>query len=121
MKRVSAESNFEDLDKPIEIDYADISNPDADLDDKLKKAFGLDGLGLCIVTNIPDIEKNRKALLSLINDLASLDDDTLRGLMHPETLCTSGWSVGINANPDLSKASFYANPQLDNPKRDMDG
>jgi hypothetical protein len=101
MKRVPGESYFEDLEKAVLIDYSDLCDPKIDLDAKIKSAFGLDGLGACVVTNIPDIEKNRRSLLGLANDLASLDDEVLRSLMHPETLCTSGWSVGINSNPDL--------------------
>lgn len=122
MKRVEADMQLlQQKEFPIYIDYSELDDPECDLSDKIQDGFGKHGLGAVIITNVPKILEQRSKLLGLAHELANLPSESLEKLKHPEVLGTVGWSVGINKNSDLQKASFYANPQTDNPKRDMEG
>lgn len=122
MKRIEADMHLlQQKEFPVFIDYSELDDPEADLSDRIQDGFGKNGLGAVLITGVPNVKELRTKLLTLAHELAHLPSEVLETLKHPEVLGTVGWSVGINKNADLQKASFYANPQTDNPKRDMTG
>jgi hypothetical protein len=99
------------------------SSSQQSLIDAIGDAFGADGLGILLVTDVPDFEEQRRLLLPLAAQLPYVDD--LERCVHPESLYSTGWSHGKECLqqqiadgdgsttvvvPDTSKGSFYANP-----------
>jgi len=101
----------------VSLSYADIIDESKDLSQKIKEAFGPEGYGICIVTDVPQYVELRRNLLPLAQKLAKLPADTLKNYEFPDYFYTVGWSHGrekfLNQR-DFSKGSFYANPQYDN-------
>lgn len=89
------------------------------LQDKLENAFGLNGIGIIGIRNVPDFVEAKRELLSLAYPLANLPEQELKNLEAPETLYNTGWSHGKetlkHGSPDWNKASFYFNPLIDEP------
>jgi len=98
----------------VTFDYKEISNPDADLTSKIENAFGPNGLGLCIVTGVPNFVEKRARLLPLAHKLANLPKEELDKITFPEIHYSLGWSHGkekFKGTIDYSKGSFYGNAQ----------
>lgn len=102
---------------------SDLSSADvavkASVRKSIAKAFGSSGPGILLVRDLPLVYHSyRERLLTAGNVLPLLPPEELRALEFP-TLCYSiGWSHGresFKGVPDISKASFYANPLYDNP------
>ncbi len=96
-------------------DYAELTDPSPppSLIGRIQRAYGPNGLGILAVSNVPDYEERRKALLPLARRLASLPEDELTKLEDPASFYSVGWSHGkevFQGKPDLAKGSFYANP-----------
>ena len=105
---------------PVLLDYHDLLNPNANLNELIEKAFGnsKECLGLCFVSNIPSLAYKREKLLRLASKLAHLDSEELQNMETPETKYGFGWSHGkeiMNGKPDWAKGSFYNNPLLNVP------
>eukprot|EP00601_Ochromonadales_sp_CCMP2298_P030741 CAMPEP_0173343260 /NCGR_PEP_ID=MMETSP1144-20121109/10698_1 /TAXON_ID=483371 /ORGANISM="non described non described, Strain CCMP2298" /LENGTH=212 /DNA_ID=CAMNT_0014290013 /DNA_START=43 /DNA_END=678 /DNA_ORIENTATION=+ len=101
----------------VELDYEDLKNG-VDLSDLVQKAFGVDGTGLLTVKNVPHYVQARKRLLPLSRTFATFPDSVKEKYVHAESYYSFGWSHGkekLQGKPDLSKGSFYANPQYDKP------
>lgn len=83
--------------------------------DIVGNAFGKEGLGILAVTEIPDFERRRLALLPLAAVLPSLPD--IDKCVDPVSLYSRGWSHGKEeltpGQPDVAKGSFYVNPITD--------
>ncbi|KAA0150160.1 hypothetical protein FNF29_05401 [Cafeteria roenbergensis] len=99
----------------VMIDYAELTDPSPppSLIGRIQRAYGPNGLGILAVSNVPDYEERRKALLPLARRLASLPEDELTKLEDPASFYSVGWSHGkevFQGKPDLAKGSFYANP-----------
>ena len=78
----------------------------------------MEHLGILTVANIPGLVDARDALLRIGNRFAKLDESTKNKYAHRESKFSFGWSHGVEnleGKPDLSKGSFYANPEFDNP------
>mmetsp|Transcript_26127 Transcript_26127/g.22976 ORF Transcript_26127/g.22976 Transcript_26127/m.22976 type:complete len:143 (-) Transcript_26127:646-1074(-) len=113
-------------------DYEEIINRDANLDEKIERAFGPEGLGLCIVKNVPNYVEKREKLLPLGSKLANLPKEDLDKITFEDIQYSLGWSHGkekFKGREDFSKGSFYGNahledqiPKHDNPevKKDID-
>jgi len=101
----------------VSFSYADIIDETRDLSEKIKEAFGPNGYGICIVTDVPNYVECRGRLLPLAQKLSKLPAETLKNYEFPDYFYTVGWSHGrekfLNQR-DFSKGSFYANPQYDN-------
>ncbi|CAN0205739.1 unnamed protein product [Phaeothamnion confervicola] len=92
-----------------------------DLSDDIARAFGSDALGILIVAGVPTLKEMRRRLLPLSHRLANLDPEVRRRYEHAPSTFSFGWSHGkesLEGRPDLSKGSFYANPQYDRPVDD---
>lgn len=97
----------------------DSTTNNTQLQEKLEIAFGLDGIGIIGIRNVPDFVEAKFELLSLSHSLANLPEEELSELESPETLYNTGWSHGKeklkDGIPDWNKASFYFNPLVDVP------
>jgi isopenicillin N synthase-like dioxygenase len=104
----------------VELDYADLL-AGRDLGEEIERAFGASGAGLLTVKNVPGFVEARRILLPLARKFALLPDDVKDKYVHAESYYAFGWSHGkenLEGKPDLSKGSFYANPQYDFPVED---
>ena len=86
---------------------------------RVHRAFGPGGPGMLLVRGLPAaFESQRAALFSAALALAALPPDQLARLELPHLDYAIGWSCGretFDSVPDTCKASFYANPLLDDP------
>lgn len=106
----------------VELDYNDLV-AGADLTSQIKQAFGVDGVGLLTVKNVPQYVEARSRLLPLSKKFADLPDEVKEKYVHKESYYSFGWSHGkekLQGKPDLSKGSYYANPQYDRPVEDSE-
>jgi isopenicillin N synthase-like dioxygenase len=104
----------------IVLDYADLVSG-KDMTEQIGEAYGFDGIGLLAVRNIPGLKRARLDLLPLARKFAILDEDIQNKYVHEESFYSFGWSLGkekLEGKPDLSKGSYYANPQYDEPMND---
>lgn len=100
---------------PVQLDYQDLVL-DKDLTSKIEEAYGLDGLGTLTVENIPEYHQKRLRILQLSRRLALLPESDRKKLELPEADYAVGWQHGnesFNGVLELSRASFYANPQIE--------
>lgn len=92
-----------------------------DLGSSIKAAFGADGLGIIVVSGVPDFPRLRSTLLPLARKFASLPEEMKLKYEHPESHYNFGWSHGketLAGKPDYAKGSYYANPLYDQPFTD---
>eukprot|EP01032_Pedospumella_encystans_P027302 gene27302-30860_t len=104
----------------VELDYNDLV-AGADLTSQIQKAYGVDGVGLLTVKNVPQYVAARSRLLPLSKKFADLPDEVKEKYVHKESYYSFGWSHGkekLQGKPDVSKGSYYANPQYDRPVED---
>lgn len=102
----------------VTIDYNDLINDNVSLISNISEAYGYDGLGILTVSNIPNLNELRMKLLPLARKFADLDENIKNKYVHEESKYSFGWSHGkekLQSKPDLSKGSYYANPQYDRP------
>lgn len=107
---------------PVCINYNEMVEM-KDLTKQIQEGFGPQGLGIITIQGIPGYAEKREKLLPLARRLALLPEQTKAELESPQSNYTLGWSHGreqIEGQPDLSKASFYANPITDEPEN-LDG
>lgn len=104
------------------VDYHELIDPTKNkeqLQEKVENAFGLNGIGIIGIRNVPGFVDAKFELLSLAHSLANLPEQELKEMEVPETLYNTGWSHGKemlkNGIPDWNKASFYFNPLVDVP------
>lgn len=89
-----------------------------DLSDQIGVAFGVDGLGILTVANVPTWEEKRRELLPIAREFADLPEEVKAKYEHPQSYYSFGWSHGkekLDGVPDKAKGSYYANPQYDRP------
>lgn len=108
----------------VELDYADLKNG-KDLSGSIALAFGKEStcLGLLTVKNVPGYEAARKRLLKLSHTFGNFDQTVLSKYEHAASNYSFGWSHGkerLEGKLDVSKGSFYANPQFDKPTDDQE-
>lgn len=58
---------------------------------QIGEAFGTNGLGVCLVRNVPDLLTLRKKLLILGSKFAMLPDDVKDSCTHPRSKFSFGW------------------------------
>ncbi len=95
----------------------DIMDPKRDLRREIEESYGPKGMGICLVSNIPDFVQKRSQLLWQAELLGQLPKERRARLERPDVHYQVGWSCGVEqfqGKPDFSKGSFYANPVLDN-------
>ena len=105
----------------VTLRYEDLVNG-VDLTDKIEEAYGYHGLGLLTVSGVPNFPQLRKRLLPLARQFAKFSEEVKQAYEHKESFYAFGWSHGkelLQGNvPDVSKGSFYNNPQHNDPFAD---
>lgn len=104
----------------VVLDYNDLVNG-KDLTDEIGRAYGFDGIGVLTVKNVPDFLAARERLLPLARTFADLPEEIKEKYVHAESYYSFGWSHGkekLQGGPDVSKGSYYNNPQYDRPYDD---
>ena len=95
---------------------------DEDITTKIKEAFGDNGLGAILITDIPDFKQMKMKLLTLSKKFGELSKDIQSSYESPGTMYAFGWSRGREkmkgGKTDTSKGSYYANPLYDEPTAD---
>jgi isopenicillin N synthase-like dioxygenase len=106
----------------VKISYRDLANKSADLSASISAAYGSDGLGLLVVSDVPEFVQLRQKLLPLAYKFANLPNPIKQKYEHASSFYQFGWSHGKesfrNGVPDLSKGSYYNNPIHDEPVKD---
>ncbi len=106
----------------IKVSYSQLLNEDITL--QIMNAFGDDGLGAILITDIPEFKQMKMKLLKLSKKFGELPKATQSKYESPETFYAFGWSRGKekmrNGKPDFAKGSFYNNPIYDEPTQDKE-
>ena len=106
----------------IKVSYEDLLNKDITM--KIMQAFGDNGLGAILITDIPEFKQMKMKLLKLSKKFGELPKSVLETYESPETFYSFGWSHGKEkmkgGKPDTAKGSFYANPIYDEPTTDKE-
>lgn len=106
---------------PVAIEYEQFvyGNPMAEI----MRGLGSDGLGLIIISNVPELAQKRSLALSLIKQFAQLPDEVKAAYVDPLSFYSFGWSHGQEKMrkgvPDIMKGSYYFNPEYDNPNPEL--
>ena len=106
----------------VVVSYADLLNGDCDVSDAILNAYGPGGLGVVLISGVPDWETLTESTIPLAHRLVNLGSDSLNGLEHEPSMFNSGWSFGkekLGDKPDFKKGSFYFNPLRDDPRPDI--
>ncbi|XP_022729280.1 uncharacterized protein LOC111284691 isoform X3 [Durio zibethinus] len=118
----SSQTSFPTL-RTVTISYPKLKDKEADLSMKIEEGFGLNGLGILSITDVPEFPSLRRNLLQLSPRLAGLPEEVKKGLEDPQSRYNFGWSHGKeqleSGKLDLLKGSFYANPLIDVPTNDV--
>jgi len=95
----------------VRIDYEQLINEKCDLEEKIDRAYGKNGLGLIVIKNIPEITKIRQNIFESGFQLAHLNKARLTELERPDAQYYVGWSKGrqyLGDGDDYMQAMFYA-------------
>jgi isopenicillin N synthase-like dioxygenase len=107
--------------KPVDIAYQDLLDGAPTLSKQIEEAYGENGLGILVVSGIPNLLEQRNDILPKSHTFASLPDDVKQQYENEKSLYGFGWSHGkekFNGKSDTKKGSYYANPKFDNPTDD---
>lgn len=102
------------------LDYSDLASG-KDLTKEIERAYSMSGIGVLTVKNVPGFVEARQTLLPLSRKFALLPEEVKEKYVHKESYYAFGWSHGkesLQGVPDVSKGSYYANPQYDRPVDD---
>ena len=78
----------------VRFTYEQLADPGADLSAQVEAAFGPEGLGICVVDNVPGYADARAKLLPLASQLVSLPAEQLAELEDKDSKYNFGWSHG---------------------------
>ncbi|KAG3223343.1 hypothetical protein PC129_g5975 [Phytophthora cactorum] len=105
-------SSVEARDVPV-VAYADLVAK-KDLSIVIEEAFGYEGMGILVVSGVPELSSKRTDLLPLAFKFANLPDDIKAKCELPKAFYSFGWSHGkenLQGKPDYAKGSYYNNPE----------
>lgn len=108
--------------KVVDLEYQDLVDG-KDLTDAIYDAYGPDGYGILLVSNVPDVLKYRNTVLPLSYKFANLPEEIKNKYVDVESNYSFGWSHGkesFNGKLDFAKGSYYANPTIDSPTDDQE-
>lgn len=98
------------------LDYKDLETLSKDqIIDLINKSYGDENsLGVLLITNIPDFDKEKFELMRLSKRFAESPEEVKKEYEDKESLYAFGWSHGKekfkNGKYDSKKGSYYANP-----------
>jgi len=88
-----------------------------DLTTLITNAFGKEGLGIFLITGVPNLLQKREKILRVSKQFAELPESIKEKYTHPESHYSYGWSHGKekmkDGKTDTAKGSYYANPVFD--------
>jgi len=106
----------------VVVPYQKVADPASDLNAEIEQAYGFHGLGLIVVSGVPDLLRVRDNLLPLALKFAKLPDNIKEKTAHEASHYSFGWSHGKEklkkGRFDTFKGSYYNNPQYDVPSTD---
>ncbi|KAF4041397.1 2OG-Fe(II) oxygenase superfamily [Phytophthora infestans] len=85
-----------------------------DLSTVIEEAFGYEGMGILVVSGVPELSSKRSDLLPLAFKFANFSDDVKAKCELPGAFYSFGWSHGkenLQGKPDYAKGSYYNNPE----------
>eukprot|EP01128_Nolandella_sp_AFSM9_P005266 TRINITY_DN2513_c0_g1_i2.p1 TRINITY_DN2513_c0_g1~~TRINITY_DN2513_c0_g1_i2.p1 ORF type:complete len:329 (-),score=36.56 TRINITY_DN2513_c0_g1_i2:203-1165(-) len=110
------------LASPIVVPYETLADPEASIGDLIEKAYGYDGLGLIVISDVPTLPEKRQALLPLAYEYSKLPEEVKEKTVNASSHYSNGWSHGKEklkkGQFDTYKGSYYNNPQYDVPSTD---
>jgi isopenicillin N synthase-like dioxygenase len=109
----SVHSAVEARDVPV-VSYEDLVAQE-DLSAVIEEAFGYEGMGILVVSGVPELSAKRGELLPLAFAFANLPDEAKKACELPEAFYSFGWSHGkenLQGKPDFAKGSYYNNPEV---------
>ncbi|KAI9980318.1 hypothetical protein PInf_026447 [Phytophthora infestans] len=89
-----------------------------DLSTVIEEAFGYEGMGILIVSGVPEIGSKSSDLLPLAFKFAIFSDDTKAKCELPDAFYRFGWSHGkenLQGKPYYAKGPYYNNPASQTP------
>ncbi|RLN61052.1 hypothetical protein BBJ29_004325 [Phytophthora kernoviae] len=105
-------SSVEARDVPV-VSYEDLVSK-KDLSVVIEEAFGYEGMGILVVSGVPELNAKRSDLLPLAFKFANLSDKVKAKCELPQAFYSLGWSHGkenLQGKPDYAKGSYYNNPE----------
>lgn len=106
------------------LEHKDLLDPRIRTQDleRIRRAYGTDGMGVALVRGIPGVREKRNRLLRMASEIASLPSTKLLELEDPLSRYNFGWSHGKETleggRPDRMKGSYYNNPLYNVPTED---
>jgi len=95
-----------------------------DLTSLITSAFGKEGLGIMLISGVPDLLQKRERILRVSKQFAELPEAIKEKYTHPDSHYSFGWSHGKekmkDGKADTAKGSYYANPVFDSLTDDDD-
>lgn len=77
----------------VQLDYNDLVEG-KDLTAEIGRAYGMDGVGVLTVKNVPGFTEARQALLPLAYKFAMLPEEIKEKYVHKDSYYSFGWSHG---------------------------
>jgi len=100
----------------VTVSYSDLLSG-KDLSHLITRAFGKEGLGILLISGVPDLMRKRERILRVSKQFATLPDSVKEKYAHPASHYSFGWSHGKekmkDGKVDTAKGSYYANPVYD--------
>jgi len=88
-----------------------------DLTSLITDAFGKTGLGIMLISGVPNLAEKRERILRVAKQFGELPESIKEKYAHPASHYSYGWSHGKekmkNGKADTAKGSYYANPVFD--------
>jgi len=104
------------LPQVVTIPYAKLRS-EQDLTPLITAAFGKEGLGIMLISGVPNLLQKRDRILRVAKKFGELPEDIKEKYAHPASHYSYGWSHGKemmkNGKADTAKGSYYANPVFD--------
>eukprot|EP01128_Nolandella_sp_AFSM9_P005265 TRINITY_DN2513_c0_g1_i1.p1 TRINITY_DN2513_c0_g1~~TRINITY_DN2513_c0_g1_i1.p1 ORF type:complete len:128 (-),score=29.76 TRINITY_DN2513_c0_g1_i1:815-1174(-) len=91
------------LASPIVVPYETLADPEASIGDLIEKAYGYDGLGLIVISDVPTLPEKRQALLPLAYEYSKLPEEVKEKTVNASSHYSNGWSHG---KEKLKKGQF---------------
>lgn len=77
----------------VTLDYNDLV-AGVDLTAEIERAYGMEGVGVLTVKNVPGFVEARKRMLPLAREFALLPEEVKSKYVHEESYYSFGWSHG---------------------------
>lgn len=77
----------------VTLDYNDLV-AGHDLSAEIERAYGMDGVGVLTVKNVPGFVEARQKMLPLAREFAMLPEETKEKYVHKDSYYSFGWSHG---------------------------